>query len=144
MAEGPGQRGGQPLKYTVTHYRKQKHTHEAFIKWIVEEHLPVAMPIFKKHGALGYSIFVTPPSLNDALRQEVGKDRPGWDIADFDCIIEYAIPDAQAIKRVMLDPDWSAAIKDQDDWVDTTKALVSLGYSTPYLLETGEVVNMKK
>lgn len=50
----------------------------------------------------------------------------------------------QVIKNVMPDPDWGAAIKDQDDWVDTTKALVSLGYSTPYLLETGEIVNLPK
>jgi hypothetical protein len=44
----------------------------------------------------------------------------------------------------MSDPDWLEAIKDQDDWVDTSKALVSLGYSTPFLLETGEVLNMPK
>ena len=56
MAEVTVQQGGQRLKYTVTHHRKQQHTHEAFIKWIVEEHLPVAMPIFKKHGILAYSL----------------------------------------------------------------------------------------
>lgn len=50
----------------------------------------------------------------------------------------------QVIRNVMSDPDWLAAIKDQDDWVDTSKALVSLGYSTPFLLETGEVLNMPK
>ncbi len=50
----------------------------------------------------------------------------------------------EVIKNVMSDPDWPAAIKDQNDWVDSTKALVSLGYSTPYLLPTGEVVNMAK
>ncbi|RYP56993.1 hypothetical protein DL770_010785 [Monosporascus sp. CRB-9-2] len=98
------QRGGQPLKYTVTHCRKRQHTHEAFIKLIVEEHLPVAMPIFKKHGVLEYSLFVTPASLNGALKQEVGKLRPSWDFADFDCFIEYTIPDVEAIKNVMSDP----------------------------------------
>lgn len=46
----------QPLKYTVTHYRKPEHTHEDFIKWIVEVHLPLAIPIFKKHGVLEYSL----------------------------------------------------------------------------------------
>ncbi|RYO89448.1 hypothetical protein DL766_003338 [Monosporascus sp. MC13-8B] len=135
---------GQPLKYTVTHYRKQQHTHEAFIKWITEDHLPVAMPIFKKHGILGYSLFVTPAALNGALKEEMGKFRPSWDFADFDCVLEYTIPDLQAINKVLSDPDWQAAVKDRDDWVDTSKALVSLGYHTPYLLETGEVVNMPK
>ena len=56
MAEATTQQGGQPLKYTVTHYRKQEHTHEAFIEWIVEKHLPLAMPVFKKHGIVGYSL----------------------------------------------------------------------------------------
>ncbi|EMR69404.1 hypothetical protein UCREL1_3588 [Eutypa lata UCREL1] len=144
MAEVTVQQGGQRLKYTVTHYRKQQHTHEAFIKWIVEEHLPVAMPIFKKHGILAYSLFVTPAPLNGALKQEMGKFRPTWDFADFDCVLEYTIPNMQVIKNVMSDPDWSAAIKGQEDWVDTTKTLVSLGFSTPFLLETGEVVNMAK
>jgi hypothetical protein len=50
----------------------------------------------------------------------------------------------ETISNLVSDTEWLAAIKDQDEWVDTTKALVSLGYSTPYLLETGEVVNMSK
>ncbi|KAF2236190.1 hypothetical protein EV356DRAFT_531126 [Viridothelium virens] len=126
MAATPSQQGCHPLKYTVTHYRKQQHTHEAFIKWIVEKHLPLAMPVFKKHGVLGYSLEI----------------QPTWDFADFDCFIEYTIPDVQVIKNVTSDPDWATATKDQDDWVDMTKILNSLGYSTPHLLETGEVVNM--
>ncbi|KAK3326510.1 hypothetical protein B0H66DRAFT_589111 [Apodospora peruviana] len=134
----------QPLKYTVTHYRQKQHTHEAFINWIVDVHLPTAMPVLKKHGVLEYSLFVTPAALNGALKEEVGKFRPTWDFADFDCFIEYTIPDMQTIKNVMGDPDWAVAIKDQDDWVDMERALVSLGYCTPYLLKTGEVVNLKK
>jgi hypothetical protein len=56
MAESPILEQGKTLKFKLTHYRQQKHTHEAFIKWIVEEHLPLAIPIFKKHGVLGYSL----------------------------------------------------------------------------------------
>lgn len=70
------------------------------------------------------------------------KVRPTWDVADFDCFIEYTLPNAGVIQSVMSDPDWAVALKDQDDWVDTAKSLVSLGYCTPYLLKTGEVVNM--
>ncbi|KAI1662332.1 hypothetical protein F4813DRAFT_396971 [Daldinia decipiens] len=146
MAQAP-ENQGKPLKYTVSHYRKPEHTHEAFIKWMVEEHLPIAIPIFKRHGVLALTpdaYFVTPAVLNEAVKQEVGKFRPTWDFADFDCFIEYTIPDVQTIKNVTSDPEWPVAVKDQDDWVDSTKALVSLGYSTPYLLETGEVVNMPK
>ncbi|GAW13746.1 hypothetical protein ANO14919_031350 [Xylariales sp. No.14919] len=135
---------GQALKYTVTHYRKPEHTHEDFVKWIVEVHLPLAIPIFKKHGVIEYSLFVTPESLNGALKEEMEKFRPTWNFADFDCFIEYTITDLQVIKNVISDPDWPKAIENQDDWVDTTKALLSVGYSTPYLLKTGEVVNMPK
>lgn len=74
----------------------------------------------------------------------MGKLRPSWEFADFDCFLEYTIPDVQTIKNLMSDPAWQEVIKDQEEWVDTSKALVSLGYHTPYLLETGEVVNMPK
>jgi hypothetical protein len=56
------------------------------------------------------------------MKQEIGKLQPSWDFTDFDCFIEYTISDVQVIKNVTSDPDWPAAIKDQDDWVDTTKA----------------------
>ncbi|TVY90021.1 hypothetical protein LAWI1_G003315, partial [Lachnellula willkommii] len=135
----------QPLKYTVTHHRKQQHTHEAFITWIVEEHLPLAIPVFKKHGVLGYSLVIRHATVSQWRHEtRTWKASTSWDFADFDCFLEYTIPDVQVVKNVMSDPDWQEAIKDQDDWVDMTKALVSLGHSTPYLLETGEVVNMPK
>lgn len=50
------QREGQRMKCTLTHYRKKEHTHEEFIRWIVEKHLPLAITILKKHGVLGYSL----------------------------------------------------------------------------------------
>lgn len=56
MADTTPKQGGQPLKFTITHYRLPQHTHEAFINWITEEHLPLALPVLKKHGALGYSL----------------------------------------------------------------------------------------
>ncbi|KAH7310704.1 hypothetical protein B0I35DRAFT_514724 [Stachybotrys elegans] len=132
----------QPLKYTVTHYRKKNHTQEEFIKWIVEVHLVKAIPIFQRHGIIEYSIFTTPEDLNMGLQAQLGPLKPAWQFADFDCFLEYIIPDVQAIQNVMMDPDWPEAIRDQEDWVDTSRALVSLGYLTPYLLKTGEVVNM--
>jgi hypothetical protein len=45
--------------------------------------------------------------------------------------------------KLMADPDWPAAIKNQDDWVDMSRALVSVGYETPYLVD-GEIVNLPK
>ncbi|KAI1373834.1 hypothetical protein F4677DRAFT_190340 [Hypoxylon crocopeplum] len=131
-------------KFTVTHYRRPEHTHEEFMKWIVEGHLPLAMPIFKRHGVLEYSLFETPAPLNSALKEGMSKNRTGWDYADFDCFIEYTLPSVEVIQAITTDPDWPISLKDEAKWVDTSKALASLGRITPYLLRTGEVVNMEK
>lgn len=56
MAETTPKQGDHPIKFTITHYRLPQHTHEAFIKWITDEHLPLAMPVLKRHGVLGYSL----------------------------------------------------------------------------------------
>jgi hypothetical protein len=56
MAEITKQQEDQPLKFTLTHYRKAGTTHEAFMKSIVEVHLPKAIPLFKKHGITGYAL----------------------------------------------------------------------------------------
>lgn len=53
MAEIPENR---PVRFTITHYRQQRHSHEAFMKWMVEEHLPLAMPVFTKYGVIEYSL----------------------------------------------------------------------------------------
>lgn len=81
--------------------------------------------------------------MNDALQQEIGQIRPSWDFADFDCFIEYTLPDVETIKKIMADPEWLIAVKDQEDWVQLSKALVSLGHSTPYVLN-GKPVNLPK
>jgi hypothetical protein len=164
MAETTTPQASQPLKYTITHYRKQGVTHEEMMKYIVEEHLPLALPVLKKHGVISYSLvsdpprnpiyieqlidinisiqFVTPASLNEDLKQQLSKQRPTWETADCDCFIEYLIPDMGAIANVLADPDWLAALAGQEKWINIEKAMLSLGYSTPYLLETGEIVNL--
>ncbi|OKL61559.1 hypothetical protein UA08_03902 [Talaromyces atroroseus] len=108
MAE---QREGQRLKYTVTHYRQPHLTHEEFMKWIVEAHLPIAMPVFKKHRVLSYTLLSTFP---------------------------------QAMASMQADPEGHASIKEQEKWVDTSRALVSVRYAIPNLLESGEVLDMEK
>ena len=154
--------GQAPLKYTVTHYRQKEHTHEEFIKWITEVHLPLALPIFKKHGVIEYSIvryssmlpqllaplttiqFTTPATLNESLQAKFSTHRPTWDFADFDCFLEYTISSMEVIANVMTDPDWPAAIKDEEKWIDTSKALLSVGHLTTYLKKDGEVLNVPK
>ena len=148
------------VKLTVTHYRKPEHTHEAFMKWLVEEHVPLAVPVFKRCGVLNYSLvsqspmiratrsptprqFETPAAMNTELKKSMsGGHRAVWDYADFDCFIEYTLENVESIGRFLSDPDWAKSIEHQDDWVDTSKALMSIGYITPYLLESGEAVNV--
>ncbi|KUL85917.1 hypothetical protein ZTR_06349 [Talaromyces verruculosus] len=155
-------REGQRLKYTVTHYRQPHLTHEEFMKWIVDEHLPLAMPVFKKHGVLSYTLartshhlhqtlstnlngqFVTPASMNEPLKEAMIKLRPTWDYADYDCIIEYLMPSPEAMTNMQQDPGWHASIKDQEKWVDVSRALLTVGYAVPYLTESGEIMNMSK
>ncbi|KAH9905412.1 hypothetical protein F4778DRAFT_729915 [Xylariomycetidae sp. FL2044] len=130
------------VKLTVTHYRRPEHTHEALMKWIVEEHLPLAIPVFKRCGVLNYSLFETPAAMNQQLKASMGGHRAAWDYADFDCFIEYTLRDVKNIGEFLADPDWAKSIEHQEDWVDTSKALMSIGYITPYLLESGEAVNV--
>lgn len=82
--------------------------------------------------------------MNNLLKEQMSKSRTGWDYADFDCFIEYIIPSVETIGAVQSDPDWPATLKDEDKWLDASRALASLGQVTPYLLRTGEVVNMAK
>lgn len=56
MAEVKKQQDDRPLKFTLTHYRKEGITHDAFMKWLVEVHLPKAFPVLKKHGVTGYAL----------------------------------------------------------------------------------------
>lgn len=44
------------MKYTVGHYRQKGVSHEEFINWLTKEHLPVAVPIFKRNGIVKYTL----------------------------------------------------------------------------------------
>jgi len=77
------------------------------------------------------------------VAQQFATFQPTWVFADYDCVLEYIIPGLETIANVLADPEWAEVLKGQEEWVDTSRALASIGYSTPYLLESGEVVNMK-
>lgn len=91
---------------------------------------------------MSLSQFDTPRPLNAALEEAMSKKRTGWDFADFDCFIKCTLPRVEAIEAITADPDWPKALVDEGKWVDTSRALASLGQITPYLLRTGEVVNL--
>ncbi len=69
--------------------------------------------------------------------------RPTWQVADFDCFIEYTLPSAQTIENIMTDPEWIDVLQDQEDWVDTSRSLLSLGYHTQYFSE-GKAINLSQ
>jgi hypothetical protein len=81
------------------------------------------------------SKFDTEAAFNDPLREKMAIFHPTWEVADYDCIIEYALPNPQVIENVQTDPEWLSAVADQEDCVDTSKSLLSLGYHTQYLSE---------
>ncbi|ROW13953.1 hypothetical protein VPNG_04077 [Cytospora leucostoma] len=143
LAELP-QSSGQLIKYTVGHHRNKAVSHEEFIKWFTHEHLPLALPVFKKHNISKYTLFVTPPTINETFGAELAKIRPGWGIGGFDAVLEYWLHDLNDLKGLLTDPEWAGAVKDEDKWCDLSTSTVHIGFDTPYLLETGEVVNLPK
>ena len=79
--------------------------------------------------------FDTPAAFNDPFREQMAVVHPTWQVADYDCFIEYTLPDVQTIGNVMADPEWIEAVADQIDWVDTSRSLVSVGYHTQYIAD---------
>lgn len=153
----------QPVKFTITHHRKEGVTHEAFMNWISTVHLLKAIPVFKKYGVIGlpheplplpkekalYPSMLTSPqfdspaALNDPFRTTMTVIHPTWEVADYDCVIEYTLPNIETIYAVMGDPDWAETVADQEAWVATEKALLTLGTHTKYL-DGGEVVAQRQ
>jgi hypothetical protein len=87
--------------------------------------------------------FDTPASSNNAIRELMAVARPTWQVADYDCIIEYTGPSPQTVEQMMTDPEWIEVCQDQENWVDTSRSLVSLGYHTKYF-SAGKVINLKE
>lgn len=53
--------------------------------------------------------------------------------------------DLNSLKALVMDPDWAAkAVKDEDKWCDLSRSTIHVGFDTPYLLESGEIVNLPK
>jgi hypothetical protein len=48
------------FKYTVEHYRKPGVSEEAFLDWYHHKHLPLAVPLMKKHGISKFAVVSCP------------------------------------------------------------------------------------
>ncbi|ROW12543.1 hypothetical protein VMCG_00504 [Cytospora schulzeri] len=114
---------GKPIKYTVGHYRNKEVSHEDFVKWFTHEHLPAVLSLFKKHNISKYTL----------------------DMGGLDAVLEYWLHDLNDLKALVADPDWAAkAVEDEDKCCDLSRSRVHIGFDTPYLLESGEVINLPK
>lgn len=66
-------------------------------------------------------------------------------MSQVDCVLEYQVEDLRQLFAMIHDPEWiEKAAKDENEWVDLSKAEVHFGFDTPYLLETGDIVNLAK
>ncbi|KAL9622768.1 MAG: hypothetical protein Q9160_002886 [Pyrenula sp. 1 TL-2023] len=133
---------GRPLKYTVEHYRKEGVTEQAFLDWFRNVHIPAALPLMKKHGIVGYAVLAREPEVATAFQSEVDKVRPGWIVSTCDLVLEYWVPDLGCVTALVMDPDWDGkACKNQEDWLDMSRATMHVGYDTMYL-RGGEIVDL--
>ncbi|KAI1459959.1 hypothetical protein F4805DRAFT_472536 [Annulohypoxylon moriforme] len=132
----------QLIKYTAEHHRKEGVSPEAFLKWFQEEHLPNGLPILKKYGITRYAVHTRLPDECTAFRAELDKVKPSWVVSDADLVIEYWLPSLSVLKDLHTDPEWNEkAVKGQDNWLDSSKTLVHIGYETVYMGD-GNIFNI--
>ncbi|GFF75231.1 hypothetical protein IFM53868_01529 [Aspergillus udagawae] len=133
---------GRAIKYTAALHRKDGVSEEAFMHWFTNQFLPRAVPIMKKHNILKYAVQKTDPKISSTFQAEVHQVPPGWKVNDCDLLLEYWVYDLEDIKDLASDPEWiQTALGDGNDWLDTSKSTICVGYDTTYV-EYGAVVNV--
>ncbi|MCJ1327598.1 hypothetical protein MMC10_004269 [Thelotrema lepadinum] len=133
---------GQPIKYTVEHYRKDGVSSEAFMDWFTNVVLPKAMPVMKKHNVLKVAVHRTDHKVGPAFQGVVDQVRPGWKVSDCDFVLEHWVYDLESIVKLSSDPEWfGEVLKDGEDWLDTSRSNIYIGYDTTYL-EDGAIKNL--
>ena len=53
------------------------------------------------------------------------------------------MPDLATVGKMTADPEWAVATKDEGEWVDDKKGLVSVGYVAQHLLPSGEILEIE-
>lgn len=61
------------MKYTVEYCRKDGVSEKAFIDWFINQFLPRAVPIMRKHNILQYAIVSAVPAPNNRSFQVENK-----------------------------------------------------------------------
>ncbi|KAI0147373.1 hypothetical protein GGR57DRAFT_505838 [Xylariaceae sp. FL1272] len=109
-------------KLTLTHYRNADRTAEEMMSWIVTHHLLLVIPVMKQYGVTAYSL------------EELTT-------ADRDCFIEYTLTSVEQFMPPLEHPEWIKSPEGQENWNDSSRSMIS-GEVTPYLLESGDMVNV--
>lgn len=77
-----------------------------------------------------------------AFQNEVDQVRPGWKVNDCDLVLEYWVYDLESMKNLASDPEWNqTALGDENDWLDTSRSTIRIGYDTTYL-DYGAIMNV--
>lgn len=85
---------------------------------------------------------VRDPKVGAAFQAEVDKVRPGWKVSKCDVVLEYWTYDMGNLKSLIMDPEWQErAVKDEEDWIDSSEATIHIGYDTTYLAD-GQILNV--
>lgn len=81
--------------------------------------------------------------MNEFAKEQIGGIHPTWEFATYDCVVEYIMPDLATVGKMTADPEWAVATKDEGEWVDDKKGLVSVGYVAQHLLPSGEILEIE-
>ena len=67
---------------------------------------------------------------------------PGLQVNSCDLILEYWADDLESMKKLASDPEWTqTALRDQNNWLDTSRSNIRAGYDTAYV-ERGPFMNV--
>ncbi|KAI1800061.1 hypothetical protein F4811DRAFT_54721 [Daldinia bambusicola] len=130
----------QLVKITVQHWKKEGVSEEDFVRWCKEEQVPRYIGLVKKHGFVRWTMYFT-PSASPAPLEAVIAPRPGYKVDNYDVVLNYYAPSLDNIVSLLADPECGArATEPEEAWIDTSRALLKIGYETVYL-DDGEIVN---
>ncbi|KAI1776651.1 hypothetical protein F4818DRAFT_411320 [Hypoxylon cercidicola] len=137
----------QLLKFSVQHYRLKTVSEGDFVRWLHEEHVPVAAQIIKKHNIFRWSITLNPVALQQAFGQELNTSMgkpPGWQMADYDAVTNYWVRDPEDLRQLIKDEEWAEKVSAEElNWLDLDRASILAGFETVFI-DDGQIITQKE
>ncbi|KAI1496489.1 hypothetical protein F5X99DRAFT_424651 [Biscogniauxia marginata] len=132
------------LKWSIHHYKLPSVDDKEFSRWYQEEQIPRMIKIIQRHGVEHYDLYITPSSMRELFRQEIGEAKPGlsgWTLSQSDATSSYWVSDPEKLKAMLADPDWAnVVVASEKGWIYIGRAEVQIGWENSYI-EDGQVVN---